>query len=237
LSQRPADQNNASTTLDTPMGNLPNPVAMIAVVAALGIAPFAALMVTSYTKLVVVFGLLRSALGIQQVPPNIVLNGIALILTVFIMAPVGMEMVDNLRGRNFNLSSQMSVDDVIAILDAAQPPVKKFLQAHTLESERNFFVKSATSIWPKERAAELKNDDLTVLVPSFTLTELIKAFQVGFVLYIVFVVVDLIVANLLLALGMQMIAPTTISVPFKLLLFVMLDGWSVLVHGLVLSYR
>jgi type III secretion protein R len=219
------------------MGNLPNPVAMIAVVAALGIAPFAALMVTSYTKLVVVFGLLRSALGIQQVPPNIVLNGIALILTVFIMAPVGMDMVDNLRGRNFNRSSQMSVDDVIAILDAAQPPVKKFLQAHTLESERNFFVKSATSIWPKERAAGLKNDDLTVLVPSFTLTELIKAFQVGFVLYIIFVVVDLVVANLLLALGMQMIAPTTISVPFKLLLFVMLDGWSVLVHGLVLSYR
>ncbi|MGN6261934.1 MAG: type III secretion system export apparatus subunit SctR [Ralstonia sp.] len=219
------------------MGNLPNPVAMIAVVAALGIAPFAALMVTSYTKLVVVFGLLRSALGVQQVPPNIVLNGIALILTVFIMAPVGMDMVDNLRGRNFNLSSQMSVDDVIAILDAAQPPVKKFLQTHTLESERNFFVKSATSIWPKERAAGLKNDDLTVLVPSFTLTELIKAFQVGFVLYIIFVVVDLVVANLLLALGMQMIAPTTISVPFKLLLFVMLDGWSVLVHGLVLSYR
>ena len=219
------------------MGNLPNPVAMIAVVAALGIAPFAALMVTSYTKLVVVFGLLRSALGIQQVPPNIVLNGIALILTVFIMAPVGMDMVDNLRGRNFNLSSQMSVDDVIAILDAAQPPVKKFLQTHTLESERNFFVKSATSIWPEERAAGLKNDDLTVLVPSFTLTELIKAFQVGFVLYIIFVVVDLVVANLLLALGMQMIAPTTISVPFKLLLFVMLDGWSVLVHGLVLSYR
>ena len=219
------------------MGNLPNPVAMIAVVAALGIAPFAALMVTSYTKLVVVFGLLRSALGIQQVPPNIVLNGIALILTVFIMAPVGMDMVDNLRGRNFNRSSQMSVDDVIAILDAAQPPVKKFLQTHTLESERNFFVKSATSIWPKERAAGLKNDDLTVLVPSFTLTELIKAFQVGFVLYIIFVVVDLVVANLLLALGMQMIAPTTISVPFKLLLFVMLDGWSVLVHGLVLSYR
>jgi type III secretion protein R len=210
---------------------------MIAVVAALGIAPFAALMVTSYTKLVVVFGLPRSALGIQQVPPNIVLNGIALILTVFIMAPVGMQMADNLRGRNFNLSGQMGVDDVIAIVDAAQPPVKQFLQAHTLESERNFFVRSATSIWPKERAAALKNDDLTVLVPSFTLTELIKAFQIGFVLYIVFVVVDLVVANLLLALGMQMISPTTISVPFKLLLFVMLDGWSVLIHGLVLSYR
>jgi type III secretion protein R len=146
-------------------------------------------------------------------------------------------MADNLRGRNFNLSGQMGVDDVIAIVDAAQPPVKQFLQAHTLESERNFFVRSATSIWPKERAAALKNDDLTVLVPSFTLTELIKAFQIGFVLYIVFVVVDLVVANLLLALGMQMISPTTISVPFKLLLFVMLDGWSVLIHGLVLSYR
>jgi type III secretion protein R len=219
------------------MGNLPNPVAMVAVIAALGIAPFAALMVTSYTKLVVVFGLLRSALGIQQVPPNIVLNGIALILSVYIMAPVGMAIGDNLKQHNFAFGNQMNMQDVLELVDAAAPPVKSFMLQHTQERERSFFVRSATSVWPAERAKNLQQDDLIVLVPSFTLTELMKAFQIGFVLYLVFVVVDLVVANVLLALGMQMIAPTTISVPFKLLLFVMLDGWSVLIHGLVLSYR
>ena len=93
------------------------------------------------------------------------------------------------------------------------------------------------SIWPKERAATLQADDFMVLVPSFTLSELTRAFQIGFVIYLVFVVVDLIVATVLLALGMSMIAPTTISLPFKLLLFVILDGWSRLIHGLVLSYQ
>src|SRR6185437_17168150 len=98
-------------------------------------------------------------------------------------------------------------------------------------------MRSATAIWPAERVQALKSDDLMVLVPSFMLSELTRAFQIGFVIYVVFVVTDLIVANVLLALGMQMISPTTISIPFKLLLFVMLDGWSLLVHGLVLSYR
>jgi len=125
----------------------------------------------------------------------------------------------------------------MAIVDAGVPPIKAFLQKHTQERERNFFLKSATNIWPSGRAQNLQADDLTVLVPSFTLTELTKAFQIGFVVYIVFVIVDLLVANVLLALGMQMISPTTISVPFKLLLFVMLDGWAVLIHGLVLSYH
>ncbi|HEY4297161.1 MAG TPA: type III secretion system export apparatus subunit SctR, partial [Paraburkholderia sp.] len=202
------------------MGNLPNPVAMVALLAALGIAPFAALMVTSYTKLVVVFGLLRSALGIQQVPPNIVLNGIALILSVYIMAPVGMDIGDNLKQQNFSVGSQMNVQDVLQLFDAAAPPIKAFMMQHTQERERSFFVRSATSVWPAARAKNLQQDDLLVLVPSFTLSELMKAFQIGFVLYLVFVVVDLVVANVLLALGMQMIAPTTISVPFKLLLFV-----------------
>lgn len=218
-------------------GNLPNPVALLALIAVLGVAPFAALMITSYTKLVVVFGLIRAALGIQQVPPNIVLNGIAIILSIYIMAPVGMDVGDALQASNFSISQNMTIDDVTTAFSVAEPPIKKFLEQHTSERERNFFLKSATSIWPAARAQTLKADDLTVLVPSFTLSELTKAFQIGFIIYIVFVVVDLIVANVLLALGMQMIAPTTISVPFKLLLFVALDGWSVLVHGLILSYR
>jgi type III secretion protein R len=219
------------------MDSLPSPVTMIAVIVALGVAPFAALMVTSYTKLVVVLGLLRNALGIQQVPPNVVLNGIALILTIYIMAPVTMDIVDVLQQQHTMISGSMSVDDIVAIGEAIAPPLKKFLVQHTVPAERNFFVRSATSIWSAERAQNVSSDDLMVLVPSFMLSELTRAFQIGFVIYVVFVVIDLIVANVLLALGMQMISPTTISVPFKLLLFVMLDGWSLLVHGLVLSYR
>ncbi|MGN6081837.1 type III secretion system export apparatus subunit SctR [Trinickia sp.] len=219
------------------MSSLPSPVSMIALIVAIGIAPFAALMVTSYTKLVVVLGLLRTALGLQQVPPNTVLNGIALILTIYIMSPVASSIFDNMQQQHVQVGSSMSVDDVMAIGQAIGPPLKKFLEQHTVPAERNFFQRSATAIWPSARAETLKSDDMMVLVPSFMLSELTRAFQIGFVIYVVFVVTDLIIANVLLALGMQMISPTTISVPFKLLLFVMLDGWSLLVHGLVMSYH
>ncbi len=217
-------------------GSLPEPLTLVALIVGLGLAPFAAMMVTSYTKLVIVFGLLRTALGLQQTPPNMVLNGIAIILSLYIMAPVGMEVSDALRGRNLGAKGE-GVGDIMAVLDAAKAPMKEFLQKHTRERDRAFFLQSAASIWPKERAAALTADDFMVLVPSFTLSELTRAFQIGFIIYLVFVVVDLIVATVLLALGMSMISPTTISLPFKLLLFVMLDGWTRLIHGLVLSYR
>ena len=216
--------------------SLPDPTTLIVLIVAFGVAPFVALMMTSYTKLVIVFGLLRTALGLQQTPPNMVLNGLAIILTIYIMAPVGMEAADALRGRTFGVQGE-GVRDVAAVLDAAKAPVKEFLTRHTLERDRKFFLLSAESIWPKQRAASLRSDDFMVLVPSFTLSELTRAFQIGFVIYLVFVVVDLIVATVLLALGMSMISPTTISLPFKLLLFVMLDGWTRLIHGLVLSYH
>lgn len=218
------------------MSGLPDPVALLALIVAFGVAPFAALMLTSYTKLVIVFGLLRAALGLQQTPPNMVLNGIAVILTIYIMAPVGMAIGDGLKSRTIGAPGA-AVSDVMAVLEAARPPVREFLTRHTRERERDFFVRSAAQIWPKERAEAIHADDLVVLVPSFALSELTRAFQLGFIIYLVFVVVDLIVATVLLALGMSMMAPTTISLPFKLLLFVMLDGWSRLVHGLVLSYR
>jgi type III secretion protein R len=217
-------------------GGLPDPLTIVALIIAFGVAPFVALMVTSYTKLVIVFGLLRTALGLQQTPPNMVLNGIAIILSIYIMAPVGMDANDALRGRSFGAKGE-GLNDIIAVVDAAKAPIKEFLIKHTRERERQFFLKSASSIWPKARAEKLQADDLLVLIPSFTLSELTRAFQIGFIIYMVFVVVDLIVATILLALGMSMIAPTTISLPFKLLLFVMLDGWTRLIHGLVLSYR
>lgn len=217
-------------------GNLPDPATLAALIVAFGVAPFVALMMTSYTKLVIVFGLLRTALGLQQTPPNMVLNGLAVILTIYIMAPVGMAVGDALRDHRFGAKGE-GVSDIVAVIDAAKTPVKEFLQKHTQERDRKFFLASAQSIWPKQRAASLSPDDFVVMVPSFTLSELTRAFQIGFVIYLMFVVVDLIVATVLLALGMSMISPTTISLPFKLLLFVTLDGWTRLIHGLVLSYH
>jgi type III secretion protein R len=118
-----------------------------------------------------------------------------------------------------------------------ETPLKEFLDKHINERYRKFFLRAANETWPKERAQDLQRDDLLVLIPSFTVTEITAAFQIGFVLYLAFIVVDLVVANILLALGMVMTSPTLISVPFKLLLFVALDGWSRLLEALVLTYR
>ena len=219
------------------MNTLPDPLTVVTVLAALGLAPFLALLVTSYTKLVVVLGLLRLALGVQQVPPNMVLNGLAIMLSIYIMAPIGMNTWDAIKQRAANSTGETKFADVERVVESATPPLKKFLGKHVKERERKFFLKSAGDLWPKERAADLRDDDMLVLVPSFTVSELSEAFQIGFVIYLAFVVIDLVVANVLLALGMQMTSPTVISVPFKLLLFVVLDGWSRLVHGLVLTYQ
>jgi type III secretion protein R len=218
------------------MQHLPDPATIFTLILAFGVAPFVALMMTCYTKLVIVFGLLRTALGLQQTPPNMVLNGIAVILSIYVMAPVAMEIGDNLR-LHPSAAGAPATDQIAAAAAAAEGPMRGFLKKHAQPRERQFFLKTAKEIWPERRAEALRDDDLMVLVPSFTLSEITRAFQVGFVIYLVFVVVDLIVATILLALGMSMLSPSTISLPFKLLLFVMLDGWERLIHALVLSYR
>jgi type III secretion protein R len=223
------------------MNQLPDPILIAAVLGSLALAPFLALMVTSYTKIAIVLGLMRMALGTQQVPSNLVLNGIAVIVSVFVMAPVGMEIAAAVQNSSFGSSSSKNTtlrfQDYARVLEAGTQPVKTFLGHHTAERERRLFMKTATQIWPEAQARSLSRDDLLVLIPSFTLSELTKAFQIGFLLYLAFVVVDMIVGNVLLALGMMMISPTVVSVPIKLLLFVALDGWAQLVQGLMLSYR
>ncbi len=217
------------------MNGLPDPATAAALIIAFGVAPFVVLMMTSYTKLVIVFGLLRMALGLQQTPPNMVLNGLAIILSIHIMAPVGMDISERLQNHSFGAPGQ-AFNDISTVFDEAQTPIKTFLQKHTREREKQFFMKTAQKIWPAERFAELKSDHLWVLVPGFTLSELTRAFQIGFILYLVFVVVDLIIATVLLSLGISMMSPTTISLPFKLLLFVSLDGWTRLIQSLLMSY-
>jgi type III secretion protein R len=213
--------------------NLPDPIYLIAILVALSLAPFVAIMVTSFVKLVVVLSLVRNALGVQQIPNNTVINGLAIILSIYIMAPTAQETYEIMRQRNPDFENAQSVEEAVV---AASEPIRQFLIKHTDKRERRFFQETARQIWPKERAAAVTDEDLMVLVPAFTVSELVAAFQIGFLIYLPFIVIDLIVSNVLLSLGMMMVSPMTISLPFKLLLFVLADGWTRLIHGLVLTY-
>lgn len=208
---------------------------LIAIVA-ISLVPFVAMVATSYAKIVVVLGLLRNALGVQQVPPNMVLNGIAILVTAYVMAPIGMQAMQAMQANPRQPGGDTSAL-VMDVFDAGKEPFRAFLKRHAHEREKRFFVRSAAAVWPKEMAAKIHEDDLIVLAPAFTLTEMTDAFKIGFLLYIVFIVVDLVIANVLMAMGLNQLQPTNVAIPFKLLLFVAMNGWSTLIHGLVLTYR
>jgi type III secretion protein R len=213
----------------------PDPVVVLLTLGLLALAPFMAIMVTSFAKLVIVLALVRNALGLQQIPPNLVLNGLALVLSMYIMAPLGLQIANAAEQRLAGGALQSKA--LFEIIKDARDPLRQFLGKHAQPREREFFVKSAERLWPPEQAKALQNDDLMVLVPAFTVSELTAAFKIGFIIYLAFVIVDLVVANVLVALGMMMFSPTVVSVPLKLLLFVLLDGWAKLIHGLILTYR
>jgi type III secretion protein R len=327
-----------------------SPALVLMTVVSLALAPFVAVMVTSFTKIVVVLSLLRNALGLQQVPPNVVINGLAIVLSIYVMYPVildthaavnariageppppavqrqiearaearaaraarraptpapATEGVDPppaspaaadalraeaeardrgqqadgtasaaaasptrpARGPLFaNVRNGTEADGadapaalagaeraeaapapldgdgptdaarIFALIEAGKEPLRGFLITHSRDAERAFFLRSAQRLLPAERRDELDVDDFIVVVPAFTVSELTAAFQIGFLIFLPFLIIDLVVANILLALGMMMMSPTTVSLPFKLLLFVLIDGWAKLVHGLVLTY-
>ena len=213
----------------------PNPILLIGVLTLLALAPFLAILVSSFIKLVVVMQLTRSALGLQQEPPNMAISGIAIILSIYIMAPVAMETHEIFQQQGVEITDIQNPNFTTA-LSQSTTPLQNFLTKHSSESERNFFVKTTQQIWPAKYAKDVNDQHLLVLIPAFLVSELTLAFQVGFLIYLPFIVIDLIVSNILLSLGMIMVSPVVISLPFKLLLFVMIDGWSRLIHGLLLSY-
>ncbi|WP_263079334.1 type III secretion system export apparatus subunit SctR [Endozoicomonas sp. Mp262] len=215
------------------MNGLPDPVTLITGLLALSLIPFMAVMATSFIKLTVVFSLVRNALGIQQIPPNIALYGMAIILSLYIMAPVGFAVYDYWESHDISLENKTSVVD---FWNEGLTPVRGFLQSHTRPREIAFFQDTATNLWPENYSKRLDKDSLLILLPSYTVSELTLAFEIGFLLYLPFIAIDLIVSNVLLAMGMMMVSPMTISLPFKLLLFVLVDGWTRLIHGLVGSY-
>lgn len=337
-----------------------SPALVLVTVVSLALAPFVAVMVTSFTKIVVVLSLLRNALGLQQVPPNVVINGLAIVLSIYVMYPVLLDthaaVNARMEGKPMPASIQAEIDArararaatapaaapappaspdapkaapapadtasapvadapptspaaadalkaeaaakaastaqgaaaaadsgkpsdanaardeaakaaqpgapdaagakpqappvlpplpkdgkmdtarLLSLVEAGKEPLRTFLIKHSSDNERGFFLRSAQRLLPPARRGDLSVDDFIVIVPSFTVSELTAAFQIGFLIFLPFLIIDLVVANILLALGMMMLSPTTVSLPFKLLLFVLIDGWAKLVHGLVLTY-
>lgn len=211
----------------------PNLIGIILVVTSLGLLPLAVVTMTSFLKISVVLFLIRNALGVQQTPPNLVLYGIALVLTVYITTPLVGDMLYQLENSSIELSN---MEDIKATGELLREPLKEYLSTYADERERAFFLDATRSIWSPEARENVRDDDLVTLIPAFVTSELARAFEIGFLIYIPFLVIDLIVANVLMAMGMVMVAPPLISVPLKIFLFVAIDGWSRLMHGLILSY-
>ncbi len=210
-----------------------NILSLIVVVMMLGFLPFVAVGVTAFAKITVVLLIVRNALGVQQTPPNMVLYGIALVLTVYIAAPLAGELQTLATDPSLRYET---VDDWILVFERGAEPIREFLVKHARAADRMFFFEATGQLWGEEQAATVTSDSLPVLVPAFLVSELTRAFEIGFLLYLPFLAIDLVVSAVLMSLGMMMVSPTMIAVPFKLFLFVAVDGWSRLVQGLVLSY-
>ena len=229
-----------------------DPFSLIVLMVGLSLLPFVAMVATSYLKIVVVMSLIRNALGIQSIPPNMVVNALAMILTFYIMAPMMGESWEIAKAEQARVAAvrstsaeqpaaamqpSVSLFDTAALEKAAEP-FREFLSRHTSDRERAFFVRTAERLWAKDPdvPATVDPDSFYILIPSFCVSELTKAFQIGFLVYLPFIAIDIIVSNILLAMGMMMVSPVTISLPFKLLLFVMVNGWTLLIQGLVRGY-
>jgi flagellar biosynthetic protein FliP len=193
----------------------------------LTLAPAILVMMTSFTRLIVVFSFLRHALGTQQLPPNQILVGLSLFLTFFIMTPVWQNVRDN--ALTPYMAKKISQEKA---LEEAMKPVRKFMMRQTREKDLALFVQMTKA--PKPRNA----DDIptTVLLPAFMISELKTAFQMGFILFLPFLVIDMVVSSVLLSMGMMMLPPVMISLPFKVLLFVLVDGWNLIVGSVVRSF-
>lgn len=218
-----------------------NPVTTLIMLSLLALAPFLLLMSSSFVKFSVVFSILRSALGTQQVPPPAVTMGLALIMTLYVMSPVGARVYAAVepvlsQSSGQDIVSAGGAQMVLGVMEKAREPLKEFLAKHAHPKERALFHQMAIRMGPPTWKQEVKDDDLLVLIPAFTISELSEAFMIGFLIYVPFLIIDMVVSNILLAMGMHMLSPVMISMPFKLLLFVLIDGWDLLVRGLIQGY-
>ncbi|MEM8727374.1 MAG: type III secretion system export apparatus subunit SctR [Chlamydiota bacterium] len=220
----------------------PNVITMMAVIALAALLPFVIILLTSFLKVVIVLSLLRNALGVQQAPPNQALTGIALLMSIYVMFPTCVNMYD--AGKDYisknapnNLFSSNSAVYIYNIVDKTKEPLKQFLSRNMSVSHQRNFYQLAYRSMPNEFKSALKMDDFIVLAPAYITSQLKGAFEIGVLIYLPFFVIDLVTSNILLAMGMMMLSPLTIALPLKLLLIVMMDGWTLIIQGLVQTYK
>lgn len=230
------DEDAGSSVIQELIGvDASQPLEVIILLTLMALAPSLLIMMTCFTRIIIVLGFLRSAMQTQNTPPNIVLTGMALCLTIFIMAPVFSEM--NEVAYQPYVSEEMTTEEA---LEAASVPLKRFMLKQTSNDDLNFFLNLSHTEEPEGGFTQeyLENDlSLTVIVPSFMISELKRAFQMGFLIFLPFLVIDLVVSSTLMSMGMMMLPPSMISMPFKILVFVLADGWNLVIGSVVSSYN
>jgi flagellar biosynthetic protein FliP len=202
-------------------------IQIVLLVTILSLAPSILVMVTSFTRIVVVLSLLRTAIGLQTAPPNSVMISLALFLTAFIMAPTFQQVYDN--ALQPLLAEEIEMEEA---MDRATDPFHTFMRAHVREKDLELFLDLSQSEVPETP----EDISLRVLIPAFMISELKRAFEIGFLLFVPFIIIDLVVASVLMSMGMMMLPPIIISLPFKLIFFVLVDGWNLVAGSLVQSF-
>lgn len=230
------DEDAGSSVIQELIGvDASQPLEIIILLTLIALAPSLLIMMTCFTRIIIVLGFLRTAMQTQSTPPNMVLTGIALFLTFFIMAPVFSE-INEVAYQPY-VSEQLTTEEA---LEAASVPLKRFMLKQTSNDDLNFFLDLSKTEEPEGGYTQeyIENDlSLTVIVPSFMISELKRAFQMGFLIFLPFLVIDLVVGSTLMSMGMMMLPPAMISMPFKILVFVLADGWNLLIGSVVASYN
>ncbi|WP_110112819.1 flagellar type III secretion system pore protein FliP [Bacillus sp. CGMCC 1.16541] len=207
--------------------NVSTSIKLLLLLTVLSLAPGILILMTCFTRIVIVLSFVRTSLGTQQMPPNQVIIGLSLFLTFFIMAPTFSQVNEQALQPLFN--NQIDLEEAY---EKAALPVKEFMSNHTRQKDLALFLGYAQMEKPKS----IEDIPLTALVPAFAISEIKTAFQIGFMIFIPFLVIDMIVASVLMSMGMMMLPPVMISLPFKILLFVLVDGWNLVIKSLLLSF-
>jgi type III secretion protein R len=232
----------ADTSLPMAPPSQPDLLTKLTVLAGFSLLPFAMILLTSFLKMVIVLSLVRNAMGVQQAPPNQAINGIAIIMAIYVMAPTCLAMYQEAKvvidkEVPTDLLSGPSAQFLMDVADKAKEPLRTFLAKNTSATHEKLFFNLAYKNFPEDYRTTLKETDFIILIPAYITSQVKGAFETGVLIYLPFFVIDLVTSNILLAMGMMMLSPLTISLPLKLLLLVMVDGWTLIIQGLVLTYR
>jgi type III secretion protein R len=211
-----------------------DPFSIALFLAGLSLLPIILITTTSFLKTTIVLLIVRNALGVQQVPPGIAMYSIALMMTAYVMAPTLQQMIDAVPVEA--VSSPSARYPMMPTLQKGLEPLRAFMLKHTKAEQRELFLDKAKKLWPEKMARQATATDFLIVVPAFMISEMQAGFEMGFLVYVPFLVIDVLVSNVLMALGMQQLSPNTVTIPLKLFLFVIVDGWGKLLHSILNTY-